>query len=80
MVGDVNLFLSVGEDNDGNNDDEYGTSSNNENAAVAATGATEKTETGIVLTKPHHLQAELNVMIAEKEYRGKGLGEKPPLS
>lgn len=66
MIGDVNLFLS--EIND--DDDEIDA---NEKLKITELNTDIPTEEGESSTKPL-IQAEIDIMIARKDYQGKGLG------
>ncbi|KAL3918747.1 MAG: hypothetical protein SGILL_004086 [Bacillariaceae sp.] len=59
MVGDVNLFLSEMDDDDDCDEDEQNCCDNDKKVPS--------------LSKPR-LQAEIDIMIADRDYHGKGLG------
>mmetsp|Transcript_8212 Transcript_8212/g.9560 ORF Transcript_8212/g.9560 Transcript_8212/m.9560 type:complete len:288 (+) Transcript_8212:2-865(+) len=70
MIGDVNLFLSeIDDDNDDNNNE----SDINEKQRVQLE-LLESASNTAVRQKKKRIQAEIDIMIAEKEYRRKGLG------
>jgi len=65
MVGDVNLFLSEEEVDEG--DDHHNEQSTHESNQ-------KQPQRQVVTKSPHTRQAELDIMVAEKSCRGKGVG------
>ena len=74
MVGDVNLFLS--EEDDGE-DEEQGDNNQLLNGSTTRLGqdmSRHRTTSTNNVKRPRHLQAELDIMVAEKSARSQGVG------
>ena len=82
MVGDVNLFLSVEEEEGGEESEGEGEGEGEEGGGdvrrpalhAIEQGAPEGGQGGAPCAPPRHMQAELDIMIAEAGGRGRGLG------